>query len=327
MRSETMLSTLIKLYDVRRPVVITGAPGGGKTSMAKLLSETLDIDYIHLHMPTMLVEDFGVPFPVADSNKFEYRMPHWWPNDPDTKAILCIDDRNQCGPDLQKVLANLIQERELHGHKLPEGVMVVATGNRQSDRAGANRLLTHLADRETELEWDTNLTDWTRWAIDNDVNPTVISFIQFRTALLHDFDPQRTKNPTPRSWVEGVSNIIGVVPIEAEFDCFKGAIGEGPAAEFVGFQKIERSLPNIDALILNPDQGDVPTDPATLYALSGGLAQRATTANFDRVVRYADRMPPEFSVLTVSHAARREPELTDTKTFADWAIKNQSVLF
>ena len=45
--------------------------------------------------------------------------------------------------------------------------------------------------------------------------------------LLHDFDPQRDVNATPRSWVEGVSDVIGVVPADAEYECFKGAVGEG----------------------------------------------------------------------------------------------------
>jgi len=327
MRAELVARTIADLYPLKRPVCITGAPGGGKTSIVQQVARQLDVEYIHVHMPTRLVEDFGVPDMMTESERFGFKLPDWFPIDPDTEAILCFDDRNQSGPDLQKILANLQQAREHHGYKMPRGVMVVSTGNRMEDRAGANRVLSHLNDRETELELDTMLDDWCKWAIDHGVHPSVISFLRFRANLLHDFDPQRSKNPTPRSWTEGVSAILDIVSPEAEYECFKGAVGEGPAAEFVGYRKIERSLPNIDALLLDPDNAKVPDDPATLYALSGGIAHRASNANFDRVLTYANRMPPEFGVLIVSYATRKDPELASTQAFTNWAVQNQDVLF
>jgi hypothetical protein len=38
-------------------------------------------------------------------------------------------------------------------------------------------------------------------------------------------------------------------------------------------------------------------------------------------------MPPEFSVLTVSIAARRDPSLASTQAFTTWAVKHHEVLF
>ena len=91
--------------------------------------------------------------------------------------------------------------------------------------------------------------------------------------------------------------------------------------------KIFRKLPNPDNILLNPTTASVPTDPATLYALSGAIAERATESNFDRVCTYAERMPPEFSVLTISYAGRKKPELTNTQAFTKWSINHQDVLF
>jgi hypothetical protein len=145
--------------------------------------------------------------------------------------------------------------------------------------------------------------------------------------LLHDYDPQRDQNATPRSWVEGVSDVLGTVPAEAEYESFKGAVGEGAAAEFVGFVKIFRTLPNPDAILLNPTTSDVPKDPATLYALSGALADRATESNMERVCTYAERMGGDFSVLTISYAARKKPELTNTQAFTKWSLAHQDILF
>jgi hypothetical protein len=328
MRATLLKETIKSLFPITRTLSIEGAPGGGKTTIVHEVAQELDIPCIERHMPTMLVEDFGILFPDG-TDKLNYRLPDWFPvkgKSPE-QGILLFDDRNQAGPDLQKVLANICQARTLHGTPMPDGWMVVSTGNRQADRAGANRVLSHLRNRETVLELETHLDDWTSWAINHGVKPEVISFIRFRPGLLHDFDPQRDQNATPRAWVDGVSDVLGTVPAAAEFECFKGAVGEGAAAEFVGFVRIFRKLPNPDAILLNPQTADVPKDPATLYALSGAIAQRATESNFERVCQYSERMPPEFSVLTVSYAARRNPDLANTQAFTKWSINHQDVLF
>lgn len=329
MRATTLKQTIKSLFPIQRTLCIEGAPGGGKTTIVHEVANELDIPCIERHMPTMLVEDFGVMYPDGASGELSYRLPDWFPvkGKAPERGILLFDDRNQASSDLQKVLANICQARTLHGVPMPDGWMVVSTGNRQADRAGANRVLSHLRNRETVLELETHIDDWTAWAINHNVKPEVISFIRFRPGLLHDFDPQRDQNATPRSWVEGVSDVLGTVPAEAEFECFKGAVGEGAAAEFVGFVRIFRRLPNPDAILLNPKTSDVPTDPATLYALSGALANRATEGNFDRVVEYVSRMPAEFSVLTVSYACRRDPQLAATNAFTSWSVAHQNVLF
>lgn len=329
MRAKLLKETIKSLFPITRTLSIEGSPGGGKTTIVHEVAQELDIPCIERHMPTMLVEDFGILFPETDSNTLHYKLPDWFPvkGKAPEAGILLFDDRNQAGPDLQKVLANICQARTLHGVPMPDGWQVISTGNRQSDRAGANRVLSHLRNRETVLELETHLDDWTSWAINHGVKPEVISFIRFRPGLLHDFDPQRDQNATPRAWVDGVSDVLGTVPSEAEFECFKGAVGEGAAAEFVGFVRIFRKLPNPDAILLNPQTADVPKDPATLYALSGALAQRATESNFERVCQYSERMPQEFSVLTVSYAARRNPDLANTQAFTKWSINHQDVLF
>lgn len=330
MRPSLLSDTLVSLISINRTVSIEGAPGGGKTSLIRSVASAMGLHYIERHLPTMLVEDFGIP--VIGKDTLSYQIPDWFPAkgsryDDGRGGVLCFDDRNQAPADIQKVLANIQQARNLHGVYLADGWTVVSTGNRQSDRAGANRVLSHLSDRETTLEFDTNLDDWSSWALTNGVKPEVVAFIRFRPGLLHDFDPQRNKNSTPRGWSEGVSAVLGVVPAEAEYECFKGAVGEGAAAEFVGFLKIYRKLPNPDAIMMNPDTAAVPTDPATLYALSGAISSRISQANIDRAVTYLSRCPAEFSVLAMSMAVRRDPTVTSTKGFIDWSIKHQSVLF
>lgn len=338
MRSSLLKNTIRQLYEtartrnmIPRTVAIEGPPGGGKTTICHEVAVEIGIPYVELHMPTMMVEDFGIPFPKAgsDNTEFDYMMPAWFPyqGKPGTEngGILLFDDRNQANADLQKVLANICQARTLHGHKLAEGWMVISTGNRQEDRAGANKVLSHLRNRETVLQFETHLDDWTDWASANGVRPEVISFIRFRPGLLHKFDAQQDVNPTPRSWVEGVSNVIGEVPLEAEYECFTGAVG-GAASEFVGFLRVFRDLPDPDKVLADPLKAEVPSDPAVCYALAGAIAHRLTKKNIGNGVEFLNRMKAEFSVLTMKMAVQRDKTLHESPAFVKWGMKHQKVL-
>jgi len=325
MRPSLIASTIESMVAVARAMHLEGKPGLGKTQIVRQVADTMGIGFMQLHAPLMQPEDYGMPVVNASRDGVTFvvpteKFPIEGSNCPE-RGILLVDELPQADNSGQKILANLIQEREIHGKRLKKGWTIVSTGNRAADRAGANRILSHLRNRMTTLEFEPHLDDWCVWALENDVAPEVVSFIRFRPGLLCDFDPQRDINPTPRAWVEGVSPIIAKVPAEAEFECFKGAVGEGAAAEFVGFLNIFRKLPNPDAVLMNPDTADVPEDGATRYAISGAIAARATDANFERVLTYAKRLPAEFMVLVVRDAIRHNKAIQNTKAFTQWAMK------
>jgi len=337
MKPSTLKSTLISLYNhsldatgkAPRAVTTTGEPGGGKTSLIEQTAYALDIPIIIKHTPTMLVEDFGIPRFRPDSNVFDYAMPDWYPvkGQAPERGILLFDDRNQANQDIQKVLANIEQARTLHGVPMPDGWWIINTGNRKQDKAGSFDVLTHLNDRETTIHFDTSYEDWTAWALDNGVRKEVVSFIGFRTSLLHQFDPKQEKSPTPRGWVEGVSASMGKVPAEAEYEWFAGSVGEGAAAEFTGYLRIWRKLPDPRMILSVPDSVPVPDDLATLYAVSGALSSYVDMKTFGNMVKYLRRVPPEFSVLTMSYTLREKPELGEHEDFQDWSLRHQDLLF
>lgn len=315
---------------IKRPLLVESSPGLGKTQIAGQAAAELGIEFKAIHAPLLQPEDYG--FPVIASNKSDVdfvvskeKFPLEGSQCGDA-GIFLIDEISQADNSAQKILANLVQEREIHGRRLKKGWTIIATGNRTTDRAGANRILSHLKNRLTAVELEASLDDWTNWALTNEVKPEIIAFIRFRPELLTNFDPQNEVNATPRSWAEGVSAALGVIDPALEFPVFCGDVGEGPASEFLAFLKIYRKLPSPDAILLNPKKADVPTDPATLYALCGAMAHRTTPDNFVRVMEYIKRLPPEFGVLYVRDAIARNEDITRTKEFIAWAAKDGAAL-
>jgi len=308
---------------IKRPLHVESSPGVGKTQIAAQVAKELGVEFLAIHAPLLQPEDYGFPVITSDRASVDFVVSKSkFPIESASCGefgIFLIDELSQADNSAQKILANLIQEREIHGQKLKPGWLVITTGNRLTDRAGANRLLSHLKDRLTTVELDASIDDWSTWALGNGVKSEVIAFLRFRPDLLNAFDAQNDVNATPRSWVEGVSASLGAVDSHLESEIFKGDVGEGAAAEFNGFLKIYRKLPNPDAILLNPSGAEIPSDPATLYALCGALAHKTTGQNFGRVMTYVGRMAPEFCVLYVRDAIKRKPEIQSTKEFIEWA--------
>jgi hypothetical protein len=325
MRPQLLASTMNALLNINRNVLIEGPPGMGKTEIVKqVCSQRPRCHVVFRHAPTMQPEDLALPF-RGENGRLDFLKAGWLPMATDFRdgdeVVVIVDELPQADNAIQKTMANMLQEKEVYGDKLWHNVTFVCTGNRASDRAGANRILSHLRGRMTTLEFEPHLDDWCAWALDAGVRSEVISFLRFKPGLLADFDAQRDINPTPRNWTEGVSPVIDNVPAEAEYECFKGAVGEGPSSEFVAFLKICRKLPDPDAVLLDPKNAPVPTDPATLYAIAGAVAYRASQTNAEAVLTYARRLPAEFTVLVARDAVKRDTGFTKTRAFIDWMSK------
>jgi hypothetical protein len=330
---------------ITRSILVESSPGVGKTEIAKQASEEIakkrgdegpKVGFKVIHAPLLVAEDYGFPVVSKDKTNVDFvvsydKFPLEGSNCED-EGIFLIDELSQADTSGQKILANLVQEREIHGKRLKPGWTIIATGNFTKDRAGANRILGHLGNRVCRIELEVSLDDWRQWALANDVATEVVSFIGFRPALLHNYDPQQEINATPRSWVQGVSQSLQLKNLgeASDFELFKGDVGQGPAAEFMAFLKIYRDMPDPDAILLNPDDAKLPTGKdaaATMYALCGALAHRVKVSNFGRGLRYVLRMPPEFSVLFVRSAVARDENLSTTKAYINWSCNEGAALF
>lgn len=329
MRAQALEDFLVDLFPTRRPILVEGPPGGGKTSVIKAAAKRLGVECRIVAMPLKLVEDFGTMFPNPDGVTMGYRMPDWFPIDgiaPD-QGILFFDDRNQAPSDLQKVQANIMQERTLHGYKLPDGWQVLSSGNRASDRAGSNKVLTQLANRETVIEYETHIDDFTAYASANGVHPLVIGYLNYRPGALNDFEPNKRAFGSARSWKEGVSDIFHFVHPKHRMEAFAGAVGEGRAAEFIGFIEVVSKLPDPDKVLADPHSYPVPTQTIEQYALVTALATRVDVNRFQNFVTFLSRMSPEMDFMGGMLASRRDPALTSAPGYSQWCVRTATSIY
>lgn len=329
----------------RLNVLITGAPGIGKSDIVEQAAATAGARLILSHPVTSDPTDYkGLPFASIDATTGRQEA-HFLPFndlqqliDANEPTVFFLDDLGQAPPAVQAAAMQLLLARRINGFTVSDQVTFIAATNRRQDRAGVSGILEPVKSRFASIvELAPDLESWTRWALQKNAKtgkqnaPTeLISFIRFRPALLHDFAPSAdlVNTPSPRT-IANAGKLLSMskpLPDSILFPALTGATGEGFAAEFIGFLKIFRNLPNPDSIILNPSAAPVPSDPATLYALSGALARKASLQNFDAITTYAGRMPAEFSVVLVKDAINQKQELTTSRAFINWATKHSDVL-
>jgi len=178
------------------------------------------------------------------------------------------------------------------------------------------------------LDFSVDAETWLEWADQQGIAEEIRAFIRFRPNLLHDFDPKKSEKafPSPRSW-EFAARIIAASPEpEVELGLLKGTVGPGAAAEFAGFSRMFRQLPDPDEIIGNPETAIVPEDPATLYALCEALSKKAGDSTAENIIAYASRLPSEFGVLLVRDSVKNHRGVVESPAFSLWATANSEVL-
>ena len=327
MNPKLITKSLYTLIESKQPVFLWGAPGVGKSQIVAQVAESMNYELTDLRAVLLDPVDLrGLP-KISDEGDATWCPPSFLPKA--GKGILFLDELNAAPPLVQAACYQLVLDRKIGEYELPAGWVVLAAGNRESDKAVTHRMPSALANRFVHLDFEANVTDWLDWAATNNIAEELQSFIKFRPNLLHDFDPSRNEKafPSPRSW-EFVSGIIKSGPApEVEYELFKGTVGEGAAAEFFGFCKICRKLPDPEFILNSPENASIPEDPTIIYALCESIASKANSDNAENIMIFAARLPAEFAVLLVRNAVKKERTIVDSAGFVSWATANSDILF
>jgi hypothetical protein len=309
---------LAALVPTGRPVYLWGPPGTGKSSLVRQAALSLNLSLTDVRATLLDPVDLR-GLPRVDRDRAVWCPPAFLPHG--GAGVLFLDELAQAPPLVQAACLQLVLDRQLGEYELPPGWAVVAASNRAEDRAGTHRLISPLLNRFIHLDLEVSLDDWQSWAAAAGIAPEVRAFLRFKPKLLFDFDPATNPRafPTPRSW-EFVSRVLPVTPPNLLHRVASGCVGEGPAAEFVGFLQLYRQLPDVDAVLAAPATASVPAEPAVLCSLVGALVERLRSdrARAGNFVKYAARLPDEFGMLALRDALSMDPKLVQNPDVFRW---------
>jgi hypothetical protein len=343
-----MLDILTPLYakTINVPtVMLWGQPGVGKSEGVRRLADRLaqqtgkevrveDIRLL-LYNP---VDLRGIPVPDAERAAAKWLRPFIFQLDPNPEIIhiLLLDELTAALPSVQAAAYQLILDRKIGEHKLPDNVIIIAAGNRLQDKGVAYKMPTPLANRMSHFEVISDFEDWKEWAITKGIHEMVIGFLNFRSEYLNKFDPNTDSVafPTPRTWAF-VSNYLKIYEdIEKAYPMIVSTIGEGFAVEFKSFTKTYDSLPNIHDIIDGVPVRLENMKPDVICALSSLIVSRASSFSKDEL-RNAfhflldSGLQSEFQIMTMKDLLKIDEVsrlLRQFQRFPEWYVKNKKYL-
>ena len=260
---------------LKQPLMFWGPPGIGKSEVVAQVAKELGRDLIDIRLPNWEPTDMkGIPFYNPQSNLMEWGPPSELPQDPNSNAVVFLDEINGADENVQGAAYQLILNRRIGQYVLPENVVVIAAGNRDGDGGVTYRMPKPLANRFMHIEGAADFDSWKSWAVRNNIHADVVGYLETNKQDLFDFNTKSSSSAfaTPRSW-SFVSKILdGKLAKDIEKHLVVGSVGEGVGLKFNAFRKLSVKLPKpID--VLKGVAKDLPegTEVSAMYALSTSL--------------------------------------------------------
>ena len=309
----------------QRVLFIASAPGIGKSSIIRDWSIKQKRKFHDIRLAYAAPTDVR-GFPMINSDGLMSFAPSAeYPSD--AGGVLFLDEFTCAARQTQLAALQLILDKSVGDYKVPDDTLIVLAGNRSVDRAHVERLSSAVVNRIIQVTLAPSVDGWIDWAAGAGVDPRIIAFIKFRPDLLNDFDAAKWDGAsafaTPRSW-EAVSDLL---PETSNNDLraalIHGTVGGGAGTEFNAFLMTMDTLPDIDKMLEDPDNCDMPTaKPDVQLALAAGLVSRCTPEKIGAVIRLSDRIPKEFQCLTIKCGLKQHPETYKSPEIARFVAAN-----
>ena len=192
-------------------VMLWGPPGVGKSQgirqVAAEISEKtgkkVEITDVRLLLFNP-VDLRGIPTANEDKTLAVWLKPKIFQMDEsaDVVNILFLDEISAAPQSVQAAAYQITLDRTVGEHQLPDNCIVVAAGNRVTDRSVAFTMPKALANRLCHIEIVGDGKSWRDWAVNAGINRIVLGFLDYNPGMLMKFDPLSDgfSFPTPRSW-------------------------------------------------------------------------------------------------------------------------------
>ena len=275
-----------------------GPPGIGKSEVIEQITNDLgDSKLIDIRLSLWDPTDIkGMPYYSANDNTMKWAPPAELPTEEEAKKhkyiVVFLDEMNSAAPAVQAAAYQLILNRRVGQYHLPEGVSIVAAGNRDSDKGVTYRMPAPLANRFVHLEMKVDFEDWLQWAAEHQLHSDVVGYLTFAKKDLYDFDPKSPSRSfaTPRSW-SFVSELLEDDDDEATTtDLVSGSVGEGLAVKFMAHRKVSAQLPNPSDVLAGKVKNLDTKEISAMYSLTVSLCYELKEASDKSDKKFDDKV-------------------------------------
>ena len=269
-------SRVLRCFKNKRPVFMWGPPGIGKSELVAGLTEDLGGYMIDLRLGQMEPTDIrGIPFFNKNNEKMDWAPPIDLPDEELASkypiVVLFLDEMNSAAPAVQAAGYQLILNRRIGKYVLPDNVVIVAAGNRESDKGVTYRMPSPLANRFVHLEVRSDFESWFSWAVGKNIHKDVVGFLSFSKQDLMEFDPKSASRAfaTPRSWTFVSQFLEDQDATDAELtDLIAGTVGEGLAVKFMAHRKVAGQMPNPEEILSGKVKDLKVKEVSAMYSLT-----------------------------------------------------------
>lgn len=321
-------------------VMLWGPPGVGKSQsvrhIASKIEEITNKKVVVTDVRLLLfnpVDLRGIPTANEDKTLAVWLKPKIFQmnEDKDVVNILFLDEITAAPQSVQAAAYQITLDRTVGEHKLPENCIVIAAGNRVTDKSVAFHMPKALANRLCHFEVIGEENSWHDWAVEHGIHKFVIGFLEYSPQWLMGFEPTSTDLafPTPRSW-EMVSNILNNVSdnIMQVFPLICGCVGKDAAYALQAWSEMYDILPDVQG-VFDGTLKQVPSRPEVAFAFASQITEYVKRHHSDEEVKnaleYVFFMPQEYRGRILSDfwsISSIRSKLKKNDRFCDWFIRS-----
>jgi len=243
---------LAAAHEADDSVLMEGLHGIGKSEIVKQYCDENGYHYTALFLSHQEVGDLiGIPVTevINDESVTLWSKPIWLQRMEEAaangkKCVLLLDELNRAQTDVLNSALQLVLERQIHEHVLPEvngyRTQIIACTNPDGEDYQVQTLDPALINRFLKIDVEVDEEAWLKWAKENNVNNIVRAFIVDNMTKLHYISEDEI-GATPRSWTKlgKFMDLVQQGNLEDEFilDIMRGKIGSALASQFYVFFK------------------------------------------------------------------------------------------
>lgn len=263
----------------------------------------------------------GLPREDKGTGSMERLPPNWFAHtgrtDLPEHGILLLDELPTAPLSVQTAAYQIVLDKVIDRYKLKDGWSCFAAGNRLTDGGQYFKMPYALANRFCHLEAESSLDSWVDWAINNNIDYSLIAFVRFKPELLNTFEAHVKEKRQGFSFatervLERVNDVLtnnAGLSDEILTAITGGLASAGWAAEYLSFRKVWHNMPSVQQIFTDPHSALLPEDAATQYAVCTALAGAVTYNNAPQAFDYVDRFTQlgrgEMTMLFVKDMQRR----------------------